>query len=187
MPSKETILIDLDDTMECLCESWFKWLNNKYGLHQDPNAREWDMSKNFPTLCNDQIYEPLSKRKFWKTVKPKEGATLYVKKLYDLGYNIYICTSSGYETVRNKYELIIKKYFPFISWKHVIVTHDKYMINADYLIDDGVHNLINGNYKKILFTCPHNIDYDAESNGMIRVNSWEDVYEAITKEDLLWN
>lgn len=55
------------------------------------------------------------------------------------------------------------------------------MIKADYLIDDGVHNLENGNFIKILMSAPHNRTYDAESNGMIRVNNWKEIYEIINK------
>jgi hypothetical protein len=43
------------------------------------------------------------------------------------------------------------------------------MIRGDVLIDDGIHNLEGGDYKKILFTAAHNRNYDAEANGMIRV------------------
>ena len=43
------------------------------------------------------------------------------------------------------------------------------------LIDDGIHNLEGGEYKKILFTAPHNRYYDAEGNGMIRVSSWDEI------------
>ena len=49
------------------------------------------------------------------------------------------------------------------------------------LIDDGIHNLEGGNYRKILFTAPHNRFYDAEANGMTRVNTWEEVVEIIDR------
>ena len=49
------------------------------------------------------------------------------------------------------------------------------------LIDDGIHNLEGGDYRKILFTAPHNRFYDAEANGMTRVNTWEEIVEIIDR------
>ena len=48
------------------------------------------------------------------------------------------------------------------------------------LVDDGVHNHIGGDYLKLLYTAPHNRAYNAEENGMTRVNSWKEVYAIIS-------
>ena len=53
------------------------------------------------------------------------------------------------------------------------------MIRGDVLIDDGIHNLEGGAYKKIMFTAPHNRNYDAEAHGMIRVDNWEEIVRII--------
>lgn len=60
-----------------------------------------------------------------------------------------------------------------------IVTKNKQLVNGDILIDDGVHNLEGGRYKKILMSAPHNKGYDAELHGMTRVKSWEEAYNAV--------
>lgn len=71
--------------------------------------------------------------------------------------------------------------FPFISWDQVIITSRKQLIKGDVLIDDGIHNLEGGDYIKILVTAPHNRDYDAEANGMIRVYNWKQIEEVINQ------
>ena len=43
------------------------------------------------------------------------------------------------------------------------------------MIDDAVHNLEGGHYRKVLFDAPYNREYDAEANGMTRVKSWPEV------------
>lgn len=178
---KPVVLIDIDDTIANLLSAWCIYLNTKYETYVLPsNIREWDMQKAFPTLTKEQIYEPINNDDFWKTVQPKQDAMEYVKKLYDDGYyEIYLCTSTDYRNVKVKYECIVKRYFPYIQWNHVIVASNKQMIRADYLIDDGVHNLENGNFVRILMTAPHNMDYDAEANGMYRVSHWKEVYDII--------
>lgn len=74
---------------------------------------------------------------------------------------------------------VLFKYFPFISWNDVIIIAHKQLIKGDVLVDDGVHNLEGGDYAKILVDSPHNRGYDAEANGMIRLNNWDDIYHAI--------
>ena len=176
----KTILIDIDDTIENLCETWVDWLNKQYGTSVEYNKiTKWDMSKFFPNLTKEQVYEPLYNPKLWDYVRPKQGAVKYVKKLIDEGYNVYLCTTTDYRNVRPKFESVIQKYFPYINWNQVIITSHKQMINADFLVDDGVHNLENGNYIKILVSAPHNANYDAESNDIYRANNWEEIYNLI--------
>ena len=66
-----------------------------------------------------------------------------------------------------------------ISWWNVITICSKQLINADILVDDGVHNLLGGSYKKILMTASHNKAFDANANGMVRVNNWQEAYDKI--------
>lgn len=176
-----TILIDIDDTISNLCESWCEWLNSMYGTNvRAEDITEWDISSFFPSLTKEEVFEPLHTDSFWETVKPKEDAVTYVKKLFYEGYDVYFCTSTDYRNVRIKYETIVARYFPYINWKKVIVAYDKQMIKADFLVDDGVHNLIGGDYTKILMTAPHNRSYDTRSEGMFRADNWEEVYNIIT-------
>ena len=175
-----TILIDIDDTIENLCEEWCNYLNKKYGCNVHyQEVTEWDISKFFPELTKEQVYEPLHTPEIWYQLKPKDEAVKYVKQLMDDGHNVYLCTSTDYRNVRPKFEGVIQKYFPYIKWSQVIIASHKQMIKADFLVDDGVHNLENGDYIKILMTAPHNKDYDAEGNGMYRADNWETVYKII--------
>ena len=91
------------------------------------------------------------------------------------GHEVYIVTATEPEHVEEKMNGLLFRYFPFLSWNQVIITGRKQLIRGDVLIDDGIHNLEGGEYKKILFTAPHNRYYDAEGNGMIRVSSWDEI------------
>lgn len=163
-----------------LIPAWCKWLNNLYGLNIQPkDVTDWNVTKFFPTLTKDQVFEPLHIDRFWATVKPKKDAVKYIKKLIDDGFNLYLCTTTDYRNVKPKYECIIMRYFPFISWRHIIVAGRKQMIKADILIDDGVHNQEGGDYNKILVSAPHNRMYDAEGNGMIRAEGWDFIYNTV--------
>lgn len=180
--SKITLLVDMDDTIEDLLPAWVGWLNAANRLHVDAESiTDWNIAKFFPTLNEEDIYSPLVTEKFWQTVKPKLGAATYLKKLVADGFNLYICTCSSYLTIRTKLDCILGRYFPFIPYDRVITIRDKQLLNGDILVDDGIHNLIGGNYVKLLMTAPHNKLYDAESNGMVRVDNWGEAYNQIIK------
>ena len=179
---KSVVLIDVDDTIEDLLPAWCSVLNETHGRDVHPRQiTEWDIGKFFPGLTKAQLYAPFSGREIWERIKPKNKAVKYVRQLMNDGYDVYLCTTTDYRNIRDKYDLVIRRYFPFISWSHVIVTSKKQLINADFLIDDGVHNLEGGNYTKILMTAPHNKKYDAETNGMYRVGNWKEAYKLIGK------
>lgn len=175
-----TIVVDIDDTIEDLLGAWCKWLNNHYNTDVQPNSiNEWDMTKAFPMLSYYEIFSPLIDEKFWETVEPKQDAIRNLQYLYESGYNLYLCTSTSYQNVKMKYELIVKKYFSFIDWDHVIIAHDKPMIKTDIMIDDGIHNLENGDYIKILMTAPHNRFYDETEQFMLRVDDWNEIVNVV--------
>ena len=163
-----TVMVDMDDTIEDLLEAWVSYLNDVYGTSvKKDDVTQWDISRSFPMLSKEQVYSPLYCNAFWREVKPIDGAS------------VLIVTSSAYETIKVKMQEVLFRYFPFLSWDDVIITTHKQLINGDVLVDDGVHNLEGGSYAKILVDSPHNRQYDAEANGMLRLNNWEDIYNAI--------
>lgn len=179
---KLTILVDMDDTIEELGDAWISYLNDKYGADvARESVTDWDISKFYPNLTRNQVYEPLKNEDLWRNVKPKDGAVEYLKKLIIDGHDIYILTASHYKSIQHKIGLVFLKYFSFIPWRNVIIACNKQMIKGDVLIDDGVHNLLGGDYRKILIDAPHNRSFNAEENDMIRVRTWSEVYEAIKK------
>lgn len=176
---KLTICSDLDDTIENLLDPWTAYLNNKYGLSiQVSDITSWEIKNSFPTLTEEQIFEPLHIPEFWDTVKPKLNSQKYLNKLIEDGHNVYICTNTHYSILKEKLNRCLFKYFPFISWRKIITMHDKQMIRCDFLIDDGVHNIV-GDYKGLLIDMPHNKDFNHDN--VTRVYDWKDVYNIITK------
>ena len=176
-----TILIDMDDTIECLLEEWVAALNREHGTNVDPQSiTDWDMHKAFPKLTKHQVYEPIHDYFFWERVEPKPNAVEYVKKLIDDGFEVYICTATDYRNVEPKYVFIIERYFPFITWDHVIVAYKKQMIHGDIMIDDAPHNCIGGDYYGILMDAPHNKDLDvSQYDKLVRVHDWKEAYEMV--------
>lgn len=180
-----TFGIDLDDTIENLLLAWISWLNKEHGLNASiDDVKSWEMSDLYPNLSHDEIFAPLFNEEFWSTVTPKQDAIYYIDQLIKDGHDVYIVTSSHYATMKYKFDAIIKRYFPAVDWKHIITATNKQMIKCDIMIDDGPHNLIDGDYIRILFNAPHNKDFPAEDHQMKRVYNWEQVYNLV--KDLDW-
>ena len=178
------ILVDMDDTIERLLEAWVRGVNRKYGTDASyDDVTSWDVSAAFPGLTWEQGYAVPMEPGFWRTVEPIPGAAESLRRLMQAGHEVFIVTATPCDAVPEKMNDLLFRCFPFLSWDHVIVTSHKQMIRGDVLIDDGVHNLEGGAYAKILMTAPHNRQYDAEANGMIRVDNWTQVEEAIRRLD----
>lgn len=180
------LLVDMDDTIENLCEAWVGWINEHYAgiltkKYSPRDLDQWDVTKIFTELTREQIFAPLDTDCFWETVRPYKDAIYYLKKLKEDGHKIYICTNSSYKTLRYKMDNVLFRYFPFIEWNDVIICKDKTLINADFMIDDNINNLVGGNYKKILFNQPHNeqIDLSKIPTKVTRVYNWEQIYGII--------
>ena len=180
---KLTILIDMDDTIEHLTDAWIKWLNKKHGTEvSNDDIVSWNFSKAFPTLTEAETYAPLYVDEFWGTVRPMNGALEAMADLIMYGHEVYIVTSSAYQTLPAKLERVLFTYFPIIKWDHVIVTANKQMIRGDVLVDDAPHNLEGFDGLRILVNASHNRNYPAEENGMIRAGGWPEIYRLICRE-----
>lgn len=174
------ILVDMDDTITTLLEPWVWRLNDKYGLCVSADSvAEWDVSRFFPTLTRDQVYEVLSEKELWERVSPILYANDVLYEWRARGHEVFVVTSAWYNTIELKWECL-KKYFPFIKWSDVIVTSHKQLIDGDVLIDDGPHNLIGGEYHKILFNAPHNRSFYETAHGMHRCVSWAEVFKVVS-------
>ncbi len=179
-----TILVDMDDVLEQLVEAMLRYVNERYGTSVRPeDVVQWDLTRAFPTLTREMVYSPEYDESFWSTVAPMPGADEVLRRLMEEGHEIYVVTASEYETLRQKMEDLLFRWFPYLDWSHVIITSNKQLIRGDVLIDDGPHNLIGGSYRKILFDRPHNRSFDEKSVGAVRVRNWAEIHELICRMD----
>ena len=177
------ILTDVDGVLEDLVTPWVYALNKKYDRNVQPtDIVDWDICKFFPGLTKNQVFSPLHKEEFWLELKPYEDAQYYTKKLKDEGHKVIAVTSAHPDTVPYKWAWL-NKHFPNFAFRDIVIASHKQMIMGDILIDDGVHNLLGGNYRKFLFTANHNKDFNAEANYIQRVDNWEHIYKLIHDMD----
>lgn len=90
-----------------------------------------------------------------------------------------IVTASNPETFEAKTKKLMEM-FPFLTKEQIIREDNKQRVKGDVLIDDGVHNLIGGRYKKFLYNQPNNSDFNEQEYDITRIYSWKEIYERIS-------
>lgn len=132
----------------------------------------------------------------YKHVQPLTDSQQYVKRLCDnINIEVYVVSVSHPDVMKSKSDFIRREY-PFIRNVILIDSNNtnkykcKQLLNFDCLVDDCINNLIGGNYHKLLFNYYWNQSFNAEHNGMLRVNDWSDVYNEVIRElkakQLVW-
>lgn len=178
---KLTVLIDMDDTMENLCEVWVNQLSALFNLNVTiDDIHEWDLTKVFPTLNTQEIFWPLRTKALWSQVKPLPGAVKTIEMLKRDGHRVVVVSAAGAEQTPVKLNNCLFKYFPF-SMDDVIICSQKDLIYGDVLIDDGPHNLQRFRGLRVLFPAAHNRGFNAKTIGATRVKDWDSVYAYITR------
>lgn len=174
-----TVLCDLDDVLWDLKKPWIAHVNEKFGTCVQVNdITDWEIQQFFPSLTLEEVYSPLFAPGFWETLQPTQNAGEFISKLKEDGHTVKVVTASFFENVPAKM-LRLFSLFPMFSQEDIIITTDKQIIKGDVLLDDGVHNLIGGDYVKLLYDLPHNQRCDCDALGIHRVSTLKQAYQLI--------
>lgn len=119
--------------------------------------------------------EELYKPGFFANLEVFPNAIKVVEKL-NKKYDIYI-VSAATEFPNSLIEKVdwMAKYFPFISWRKIVLCGSKSIIKGDIMIDDHSRNFSEFEGRKLLFHAPHNYN----EKGFERVKSWLEIEELL--------
>lgn len=176
---KVTLLIDQDDVLAEYIKGVTEAFNQKYHTHHKAeDCIRWNLQSIFGEEIDSVMHEP----ELFRKLEPVPYAIEVFERLYMSGlFNMYIVTAAHPRSVEAKYEWI-REYLPFFPEKQIIVCSSKFMVKGDYLLDDGMHNIIdfqkNGG-KSIVFERPHNKE---ERLSFRSVSDWRRFEEYIIYE-----
>ncbi|MEH7234152.1 5'-3'-deoxyribonucleotidase, partial [Bacillus safensis] len=163
------VAIDMDDVLADFLPAWVKAINQ----HDDSslkceNIKSWNILDYVNT--NNDVFRHLT-YDFFKGLSVKKDSQKVVKDLCDF-YEVYVVTTATAhpESLKAKLEWL-QEHFPFISHGHVVLCGKKKIIKADYMIDDGIHNLESFEGVSIVFDAPHN----ENDNRFLRVKNWTEI------------
>jgi 5'(3')-deoxyribonucleotidase len=165
---RKSVGIDLDSTLNCLDK---RWIEEEYNRDYNDNlTREdmvrWDVSTYVKPECGQKIYDYLLKPKFFRNLEIQPHAQKVTKFLSQY-YDLYIVTAYHYKVCEDKAEWLIE-HFPHIDSRNIIFCNNKGLLDLDFLIDDGSHNIKAFKGIGLLYDAPWNRDY----NTNLRFKSW---------------
>lgn len=171
-PRKKRLLIDMDGVLSDIYSQFLKYEFKDIGLSQSLDDIKGKLERDAFKFHDKYI----NSENFFYSALPITDSIEIVNKLNNQ-YEAFI-VSSATQFPLSLTEKInwLAKYFPFLSWKQVVLCGTKDIVYGDIMIDDHFKNLDTFQGQTILFTQSHNVDQPV--NRHTRVNNWKEI-EAI--------
>src|SRR5690625_3778799 len=167
------IAIDMDEVMADFSGGLLDAFNARYGTDL---TKEDTKGTTLFEMCPEQqleIYNMINTPEFFRALPVIEGSRETIMALHE-HYEIIIATAAmeAPNSFTAKYDWL-KEYFDFLDDQYFVFCGNKSTVNADYLIDDNMHQLQKFNDTGILFSASHNINVDHD----LRMDDWKAVEE----------
>lgn len=169
---KQRIAIDMDDVLADANGRFREYAQERFTFDLTEHLTNPNLSweKSFPEH-QTQIRSWIMDHGFFAGMKVIPDAQEVVARLNER-YEVFIVSAAMEFPLSMKEKLDwMTIHFPFIDWHYIVFCGHKYMIKADYLIDDHERNLKSFEGKPILFTATHNLHLQ----DYLRVNNWREV------------
>lgn len=176
------LAVDVDLTVVDSAFHWWKWLEEKTnaGLSYDLVSRYYDFTIPYAPLWASMGLSgtPLD---FWRgehvydQMTPLEGSVEALMNIKKLGWNICFVSALKGLHHKSKYEFL-ERNFPFMDG--FAGTKEKWMVNADAIIDDRNRflNMFNSDIIRIKKITPHDQDVGL-IGGCLEFNDWNTLGE----------
>lgn len=173
---KQVLAIDMDDVQSYHIEHLLEVYNEE--AHDNlkfEDITKWNLENFVKPEWKNRISTYFSRPRWFYDIEPRKDAQ---EVLYSLSstFDIHIVSSSVACACEDK-ALWQAKHFPFISRYNIAFMSHKDRYKADYLVDDGEHNLINFTGIPIVFDKPWNRDCTVTTDGrqIHRAKDWFEI------------
>jgi 5'(3')-deoxyribonucleotidase len=173
----QRVAIDMDDVLADATDRFFEYAQVRHGKTINPvDIHDGKTIAEASDIAHEEVRSWLYEDGFFRGMKVIADSQDVVKRLITK-YEVFIVSAAVEfpQSMKEKVEWL-EEYFPFIDWKYMVFCGHKYMIQADYLIDDHLKNL--EAFKTgtpLMFTAHHN----KRLNGYERMNSWKEIAERL--------
>ena len=176
------IAVDVDNVLCNLQEVVIDLFNKRYGSHYTmEDFTEYDIMNVLPTQDAMVMQDMYGEVGLYNKVKPIPGSQEALKKLMNLGHQVYLVTAAIPKTYGEKVAFI-QRFFPYIDESHIVCMSHKWMFKADVLIEDNLQTLLAKPYfHRILIDMPWNQSKKDYVYGIERCHDWNDVLATIDK------
>lgn len=167
---KKRIALDMDEVIADVTPKFLDLYESTFG-HRVAISDFW--GKKIYDLHDEAfvLRDRLHDKGFFRDLPLMPDCQEVVRRLCE-DYEVFITTAAMEfrASFEDKFDWLAD-HFPFIHWKNIVFCGDKSIIQADYMIDDHVKNLLTFKGTGLLFTASHNIS----ETRFTRVNNWREV------------
>jgi 5'(3')-deoxyribonucleotidase len=164
---------DYDQVTSDTMTSWLNMYNKDFDDNLQLNEiTSWEIQNFVKEEAKVKMMEYIRHSDVFKKSKPIRGAIKGIDYLKSQGHKIIFITVNNPNHIKERW---LKKYNLIDNDNQIFVTENKKDIVCDFLIDDKPENLLGIDGIGILFTQPHNANY----NWFPRANNWKDIIDII--------
>lgn len=176
------IQCDVDGVLNNLMETTIEIFNDRYGYNYSINdVTTYNLSNCFASSVASLMKSIFTEPDIWDKVRPLDGSQEGLQKLVNSGHQVYLATNNFPYTFPQKFDWI-RNYFPFIEPSKIVCMSDKWMLNADIMIEDCYETLIaKPYYFKICYDQPWNQSNKDDVRSIYRCYNWENVLTTVNK------
>lgn len=170
------LIVDMDDVLADTCARILEVFNERNDLDL---TKEFFEDKEFYPYVKQPGYvsyrDALDQPGFFRNLSVMPDSQEVLKELAEK-YEIFV-VSAALEfpnSLREKYDWL-EEYFPFITWKNLVLCGDKRVVHGDVMIDDHSRNFEYFGGMKLLYHTMQN----TQETGHRRVRSWKEIYQIL--------
>lgn len=173
---RKRIALDMDEVIADVTPKFLDYFEQDTGVRI--TKEDFWGNKVYEVKGGEHIRDYLHNPGFFADLPVMENSQEVVKWLHG-HYEIFIVSAAMEfrNSLADKRDWM-QEHFPFIHWKNIVFCGDKSIIQADYMIDDHVKNLLSFKGKGLLYTSTHNIS----ETRFTRVDNWLEVQAFFEKE-----
>lgn len=165
------IAVDVDWVLAKLTKKWVRYYNTIFNDKLEiEDIETWEITNFVKPEAKPFMTNILNLDDFYRDLDIVNDSQRVLEKLSKKNQIIIVTDPFTRTSFKAKYDWLNEN-FPFISTKNYVFTGNKSVITADFLIDDGVHNLEGFAGCGLLYDAP----YNRKEERFFRVRNWQDV------------
>lgn len=174
------LLIDMDGVLANFeagfLREWRQRFPNRF-IVPPANRDTFYIHDQYPAEYSDDISNIFNAKGFFRNLPVMEGCLKAIDELSKLDLEMFICTTplSAYENcVLEKYQWV-EEHLGWDWTRRIILTSDKTVVNADFLIDDKpvISGVANPMWEHVIYDWPQN--RSETSKRRLTWANWKDV------------
>jgi 5'(3')-deoxyribonucleotidase len=173
----KTLLLDMDNVLADALGQFIRCYEAEFGTTVTRESLNGKPEiEGFPSHP-ERVYQYAFQKDFFRRMDVVPGSQAAVKRLSE-HFRIHV-VSAAMEfplSLHEKFEWL-GEHFPFLHWKQFVFCGTKSVVNGDIMVDDLPENLERFSGERLLFSQPHNLQF----NGYHRLDDWVQAEEHLMR------